>query len=451
MSTNFGTPVCTVQFCGDGNGVSPPRTGSVWAWFGGATSAENAALGQDVVIPAGTAELRFWMRISTVTTPFTDVLNVKIDNVTVQSYTEPSVAETDYTERVINLSAFADGASHNVQFEYVGPTTGTGSFLIDDVSLIAGGACGTPSPTATATNTPTATPTVTATATATPSATPTSTPTLIFRNSTPICTTLGAAAAPYPSSITVAGGPTQIGNMRVTFFDFYHVFPDNIDALLVGPGGQKYVLMGDAGGAIPIDMNAPVTLTFADFQPLVLPDSGPLTTGTFEPTTWESPVTDFPAPAPAGPYVEPGSVPFGPIGTTMFGTFGLTDANGVWSLYVRDDAGAFTQQAITGCINGGWQLEFLTRTAASVSLSGRVTTADDRGIRNAKVMITGESLDHAIIATTGSFGYFSVDGLTSGQTYVVTVTFKRYNFSLQSRVVTLVDNLADVNFVADPQ
>jgi hypothetical protein len=239
--------------------------------------------------------------------------------------------------------------------------------------------------------------------------------------------------------------------MRVTFFDFYHVFPDNIDALLVGPGGQKYVLMGDAGGALSIDPNSPVTLTFADFQPTVLPDSGPLVTGTFEPTTWESPVTDFPAPAPPGPYVEPGSTPFGPIGTTMFGSFGLTNSNGIWSLYVRDDAGTFTQQAITGCINGGWQLEFLPLTAAGVSLSGRVTTADDRGIRNAKVVITGNSLDRPVIATTGSFGYFSFDGLTAGQTYVVTVNSKRYNFTLPSRVVTLVDNLTDVNFVADPQ
>jgi hypothetical protein len=452
MSTNFGTPLCTIAFCGDGQGSAPPRTGDVWAWFGGATAPENAALGQDVVIPSGTATLHFWLRIGSVSSPYTDVLNVKIDNVTVQTYTEPSVAETAYTERIIDLSAFANGASHNVQFEYIGPTTGTANFTVDDVSLIASGACGTPTPTGTPTNTPTATPTATATGTATPTATPTASPTpIIFRNSTPICTTLGAAAAPYPSTITVAGGPAQIGNMRVTFFDFYHVFPDNIDALLVGPGGQKYLLMADAGGAISIDPASPVTLTFADFQPNVLPDSGPLTTGTFDPTTWEPGQTSFPAPAPPAPYVEPGSNPNRPIGLTMFGNFGFTNSNGVWSLYVRDDAGTFTQEAITGCINGGWQLEFLPLTAAGVTMSGRVTTADDRGIRNAKVVITGNTLDHPIIATTGSFGYFSFDGLTAGQTYVVTVNSKRYNFSVPSRVVTLVDNLANVNFVADPQ
>jgi hypothetical protein len=262
--------------------------------------------------------------------------------------------------------------------------------------------------------------------------------------------TLDSAAAPYPSTITVSGGPNQINEMRVTFFDLYHVIPDNIDALLVGPSGQKYVLMGDAGGSISIDPSAPVTLTFADFQPVVLPDSGPLVSGTFDPTTWESPVTSFPAPAPPAPYVEPGSNPnHRPIQQTMFGTFGFTNSNGVWSLYVRDDAGAFSNEVITGCINGGWQLEFLPFTASSATLSGRVTTADDRGIRNARVVISGNSLPEPRVVTTGSFGYYTFDGLTAGQTYVVTVNSQRYTFSVPSRVVTLVDNLADVNFVAD--
>jgi hypothetical protein len=261
--------------------------------------------------------------------------------------------------------------------------------------------------------------------------------------------TLGNPADLYPSTITVSGGPTQIGRIQVTFVDVFHVFPDNIDALLVGPGGQKYVVMSDAGGSIPIDPAAPVTLTFADFVGTVLPDGGPLVTGTTEPTNWEAGQSSFPPPAPPAPYVEHGSVPLPPIGNTMFGTFGLTNANGVWSLYVRDDAGGFVQQSITGCFNGGWQLEFLPLTASSATISGRVMTADQRGIRNAKVVVTGESLQEPIIATTGSFGYYTVDGLAAGQTYVVTVNSKRYTFSVPSRAITLVDNLTDVNFVAN--
>jgi len=46
-------------------------------------------------------------------------------------------------------------------------------------------------------------------------------------------------------------------------------------------------------------------------------------------------------------------------------------------------------------------------------MGGRVTTADGRGIRNAHVVVTGNSLSEPLIATTGSFGYFNFDGLTA--------------------------------------
>ena len=36
---------------------------------------------------------------------------------------------------------------------------------------------------------------------------------------------------------------------RFNHNDLYHVLPDNLDALLVGPLGQKFILMGDAGDA----------------------------------------------------------------------------------------------------------------------------------------------------------------------------------------------------------
>jgi hypothetical protein len=349
---------------------------------------------------------------------------------------------------VINLSSFANGASHNVTFEYIGTTTGTASFVVDDVTLVAGGTgCGTATPTATSTSTPTATNTATPSATATGSPTPL----ITAANGTPICTTLGGPGSPYPSTITIAGAPTQLGGIRVVLRNFWHDFPDNFDALLVAPNGDKYVLMGDAGGSIPISQNNPVTLTFVDFQPVVLPDSGPLTTGTFAPTTWESPVASFLAPAPPAPYVEPGSNPIRPIGQTMFGTFGFDNPNGVWSLYTRDDGGAFTQQtAVTGCLDGGWEIQILPFTAAAASIGGHVTTANGQGIRNAKIVVTGPTLEQPLVTSTGSMGYYAIDGLQSGQTYVVTVNSQRYVFSNPTHVVSLVDNIADLNFVADP-
>jgi hypothetical protein len=248
----------------------------------------------------------------------------------------------------------------------------------------------------------------------------------------------------------VSGAPSVAGGVIVTLNQLWHQFPDNIDILLVGPQGQKYVLMADAGGPIPVPQNAPVTLTLRDFQPQALPNNGPLVTGTFIPTNWETPVNSFAPPAPPAPYVEPGNQPFPPIGRTLFGSFGFTNPNGVWSLYVRDDGGnPLDPNVVIGSI-AGWCIEFLPPTAASVSISGRVSTAEGNGIRNARIVVTGNSLPEARVVTTGSFGYYSVDGLTAGETYVVTVNSQRYTFSMPSRVYHLVDNLTDADFVADP-
>ena len=320
-----------------------------------------------------------------------------------------------------------------------------------------GGTCGTPTPSASPspTRTPTPTPTPTVTPTPTPVATPTPSPSpspLRFCSTAPIDMTLNAPAVPYPSTITVSGAPPITGGVIVTLNALWHQFPDNIDVLLVGPQGQKFVVMGDAGGPIAIPQSSPVTLTLQDFQPTVLPNNGPLTTGTFMPTTWESPVNSFAPPAPPAPYVEPGNTPFPPVGRTLFGTFGLTNPNGNWNLYVRDDGGnPLDPDLVIGSISGGWCLTILPPTAAGVSLSGRVMTASGAGIRNARVVISGNALPEARTVTTGSFGYFSFEGLTAGETYVVTVNSQRFTFQTPSRVYSLVDNIVDADFVADQQ
>ena len=87
-----------------------------------------------MVIPPGNAQLRFWMRIGEVSPPFSDVFSVKVDNQTVQTFQEPSAAEPNYTERVIDLSSFADGNIHNITLAYHGDSNA--NFAVDDVTLV---------------------------------------------------------------------------------------------------------------------------------------------------------------------------------------------------------------------------------------------------------------------------------------------------------------------------
>ncbi|HQU82121.1 MAG TPA: choice-of-anchor Q domain-containing protein [Pyrinomonadaceae bacterium] len=87
-------------------------------------------------------------------------------------------------------------------------------------------------------------------------------------------------------------------------------------------------------------------------------------------------------------------------------------------------------------------------TSAPAAISGRVVTADGRGIVNAVVTVTGGRLAQPITATTSSFGTYSVEGLPSGETYVVQVYTKRFVISNSVRVITLGSDANNTDFIA---
>ena len=86
----------------------------------------------------------------------------------------------------------------------------------------------------------------------------------------------------------------------------------------------------------------------------------------------------------------------------------------------------------------------INTTAAEVTVSGRVMTPGGQGIRGARVTISDPNGNRRTF-TTGSFGVFSFDDVQTGRNYVMSVTSRRYRFS--TRVVSVTDTMADVNFV----
>ncbi|HEU0010578.1 MAG TPA: sialidase family protein [Verrucomicrobiae bacterium] len=181
-----------------------------------------------------------------------------------------------------------------------------------------------------------------------------------FANSTPIQITeqrafAPFAASPYPSAITVTGVSDPINKVTVTLRNLSHSFVSDLDILLVGPGGQKTMLMSDAGGTGSV---FGVTLTFDDAAPGI-PDDGPLTSGVFGPRDYGGvPPDEFPAPAPAEPY------------PTALAAFKGVNPNGVWSLYVVDDL-----EDDEGVIAGGWSLDLFRSQVTCCSSSPRLVIA----------------------------------------------------------------------------
>lgn len=143
------------------------------------------------------------------------------------------------------------------------------------------------------------------------------------------------AATPYPSTINVSGVTGPVTKVTATLTGLTHTFPGDLDVLLVGPGGQKVMLLSDAGGGTDVTN---ITLTFEDGAPAASLTA--LTSGTFSPTN--SGTTDpFPAPAPAAPY------------GTALSAFNGVNPNGVWQLFIVDDAAGDL-----GTLSGGWSLKF---------------------------------------------------------------------------------------------
>ena len=87
--------------------------------------------------------------------------------------------------------------------------------------------------------------------------------------------------------------------------------------------------------------------------------------------------------------------------------------------------------------------EVKTTTAAGVEVSGRVLTSEGRGLLNARVTMTDQNGQTRSVIT-GKRGIYSFADVEAGQTYVVRVRSRRFNYS--SRVLQVMDNITDFDF-----
>ena len=106
----------------------------------------------------------------------------------------------------------------------------------------------------------------------------------------------------------------------------------------------------------------------------------------------------------------------------------------------------FTQQFALFVDIGAF--EKLAPTAANVSISGRVFSPYNRGLSNAVVTLT-DSNGQIRTTRTSSFGYFRFDEIEAGQTVIIGVRSKRFQFD--SQVVAVNEQLDGLNFVPTVQ
>lgn len=193
------------------------------------------------------------------------------------------------------------------------------------------------------------------------------------------------AANPYPSMISITGINGRVSAVRVKINGFSHTFPADVDAYLVAPDLSYAAVFSDAGASFDV---AGINLVFDDDASTVIPETTAITSGTYRPANYASTET----------------APPGALGLVLANLTALAGggANGVWKLYVQDDA-----PSDSGSI-ASWEIEIITglgsiaeaRTEHTATLlpNGMVLVAG--GISAAGILASAELYDPA----TGTWG-----------------------------------------------
>lgn len=211
-----------------------------------------------------------------------------------------------------------------------------------------------------------------------------------------------APGAPYPSTLTVSGVNGTVSKVTVTLNRVNHAFPDDVDIMLVGPQGQKVMLMSDAGGGNRL---TDARITFDDSATSSVPDNGAIASGSYKPANYEAAET-MAAPAPAGPY------------STTLSAFNGVDPNGTWSLYVQDDTAPDG-----GTILGGWLLSIVTTTPTISAVADVVTNEDVPAVVNFQVADADTALTNLVVearSSTDALVTIQLTGTGSSRTLTIT-------------------------------
>ena len=143
--------------------------------------------------------------------------------------------------------------------------------------------------------------------------------------------------------------------------------------------------------------------------------------------------------AQGGTYVLEQSVVANGGNESTGGTFGLVGTIG------QAVAGTQSSSELLGVRGGFWQA-FLETTAAHVSISGRALTSSGLPISNAQLTLI-EAGGETKFAITSPFGYYRFGDIESGRTYILTIKSKIYVFENSPRVVTVNDEIANLDFI----
>jgi hypothetical protein len=89
-------------------------------------------------------------------------------------------------------------------------------------------------------------------------------------------------------------------------------------------------------------------------------------------------------------------------------------------------------------------------TAATVSISGRVTSTSGRGVFGIVLSLT-DSEGYTRTTRTTAFGYYHFEDVMVGESYILSASGKHYTFSQPTQVLNVNEETNEVNFIANSE
>ena len=89
--------------------------------------------------------------------------------------------------------------------------------------------------------------------------------------------------------------------------------------------------------------------------------------------------------------------------------------------------------------------------STNVSISGRVKTPEGRPIKGAYIVIRDGSTNEVVRATySSSFGYYRLEQIETGKSYVLSITHRRFLFALAAQLLDINEERSGVDFTGEP-
>jgi uncharacterized delta-60 repeat protein len=132
---------------------------------------------------------------------------------------------------------------------------------------------------------------------------------------------------------------------------------------------------------------------------------------------------------------------YGSNGKAVF-DFGFAENNISMALDSSDKA------VVAGQSQTPFVARITSEAAPLVEVGGRVTSINGMGISTATVILKNSNNERRY-ALTNAFGYYGFSGVSSNETYVVSVSNKRYRFQPSSQSITLINSIANVDFTGN--